>query len=125
MRRAVNAGKISHLSGKNHNAILQIKIKNVDPILWVQFYFFLERSANVQCAGKRRCNLKAALLGKIHGCVNIALFAGQLHALNVLYQLAILQTLILRKISFLTIFAWRRNHGDSFHKVVCNWLKTL
>jgi hypothetical protein len=80
-------------------------------------------SANIQCAGKGRGNLKTALLGKIHGCVYIALFTGQLHALNILDQLAVFQALIFREIFFLTVFAWRRNHGDSFPWVLYNCLK--
>ena len=88
-------------------------------------FFLLYRLANIQCAGKRRCNLKTALLGKINGCVYIALFTGQLHTLDVLNQLAIFQTLILWQVFFRTVFAWRRNHGYSFPLFFYNCLKML
>jgi hypothetical protein len=51
--------------------------------------------------------MKPAFFGEIHGCVNIAFPAGELHALNVLDQLAVLQTFVFWKVLFLTVLAWR------------------
>jgi hypothetical protein len=71
-------------------------------------------SANIQSAGKGRGDLKSALLRKIHGSVDIALFTSQLHTLNALDQQAVFQAFVFREILFLTVFTWRRNHGESF-----------
>jgi hypothetical protein len=85
---------------------------SIDPSSYLA-YFTLP-SANIQSAGKGRGDLKTALLRKIHGSVDIALFTSQLHTLNALDQQAIFQAFVFWEILFLTVFTWRRNHGGSF-----------
>jgi hypothetical protein len=61
----------------------------------------------VQSAGEGRRNLKPALFGKVNGCIDIALFTAELHALNVLEHFAIFKALIFRGVLFWTVFARR------------------
>jgi hypothetical protein len=114
VRSAVRAGKKSQESGKSHKPTGESMEKNlsIDPSSYLA-YFTLQ-SANIQSAGKGRGDLKTALLRKIHGSVDIALFTSQLHTLNTLDQQAIFQAFVFREILFLTVFTWRRNHGGSF-----------
>lgn len=97
--------------GKSHKTIGRIHGQAMLPIDSVIFLSTqLICSAGIQSTGKGSGNLEAALLGKIHGLVDVALFAGQLHALNVLQHLTIFEALILGKVLFRTVFTWRRYH---------------
>lgn len=63
------------------------------------------KSARIQCAGERRCDLEATLLGKVYGRIHIALPARQLHALDVLKHLAIFEAFIFGQVFIWTVFA--------------------